>query len=312
MNHYTILNTTAINQIFKSYEVGAIINHQLLQGGSENTNYKIQTTTGDFVLTICEQKPKEEAEHLAQLLNHLNKKAFSTSEIISNKEGHWVSDFNGKPILLKKYLAGIVTADFSDLQMQAVGKQLACLHRIPTLPIIPHTLSYGIEQFSKVQEVAPTSSFNNWLMDTKKYIAEYRKEGLPKCLIHADLFYNNIITNPKTNEVTVMDFEEAAYYYRVYDIGMTLIGTCAIEGKLNLKKAYHLLHAYQQHQTLTQQEQQALQAFTVYSATATAFWRFMNFNFVRPDEAHKDRYREMQALAIQVRSISEEEFLSLL
>ncbi len=108
-----------------------------------------------------------------------------------------------------------------------------------------------------------------------------------------------------------MDLEEAASYYRIYDIGMTLVGTCTFKQELHLEKSQHLLKAYQHKNPLEENEKKALQAFTVYAATATAFWRYMNFNFVRPSEAKKDSYKEMQGIAMQVRRISVEDFLSL-
>jgi len=37
----------------------------------------------------------------------------------------------------------------------------------------------------------------------------------------------------------------------------------------------------------------------------------MNYNFVRPDEMEKDRYKEMQDIAIHVMDIPAEKFLSL-
>jgi len=109
-----------------------------------------------------------------------------------------------------------------------------------------------------------------------------------------------------------MDFEEAAYYYRVYDLGMILVGTCTFDKQINLEKAQHLLSTYQSKNPLSNQEKNALQAFIAYAATATAFWRYMNYNFVRPDEAQKDRYKEMQDVAIHVMKIPKRKFLSML
>ena len=38
----------------------------------------------------------------------------------------------------------------------------------------------------------------------------------------------------------------------------------------------------------------------------------MNFNFVRPDEKEKDRYKEMQDIATNVMEIPAQKFLSIL
>ena len=306
--HYTILDTATLNHITKTYPIGDLESFKLLQGGLENTNYLITTTTGDFVLTICEQKSKAEALYLVELLGHLNVNGLSTTQIIKNKEGIWGTSYKGKPILLKTYLQGKVIPVLSNQQVEALGKQLATLHSIPTLPIIPTQLGYGIEHFKKVKAVAPTAPFCSWLFQTKAYIESFFSESLPKALIHSDLFYNNIIIDSPSNTLTIIDFEEAAYYYRIYDIGMTLVGVCSFDSQLDLEKARHLLQGYQQLHPLTKAEQIGLQAFTVYAAAATAFWRYMNFNFVRPSEAQKDHYLEMQYLASHIQAIPSLQF----
>lgn len=309
---YTQVDDQSLTIISGQYELGNIMDYRVLNGGSENTNYWLKSSTGEYVLTICEQKSKMEAQNLAYLLVHLNEHGFETSQMVQNKAKTWVTLFKDKPILVKKYIDGIISEQFSDQQMQAIGKQLAHLHTLKVPSFIPNQLGYGIQHFTKVNTVSPEAPFCAWLMNTKAYIDSFLQEDLPKALIHSDLFYNNIILEPKTSKVTVMDFEEAAFYYRIYDIGMTLVGTCNFDRKLDLAKAKQLLFAYQQQSSLSQEEQRALQAFTVYAATATAFWRYMHYNFVKPEDQHKDRYKEMQMLASQIRSIPTLEFQALL
>lgn len=311
MTHYTILNDTSIKIIFDQYNIGKILEYKVLSGGSENTNYRIKTSEGEHVLTICEKKSAIEATNLARLLVHLNKNKFNTSQITQTKKASWVGDFEGKPLLLKNFIKGIITPDFSKQQMEKLGKDLATLHRIGAPDFVPRQLGYGIEHFAEVQAHAPDAPFCQWLMQTTDYIQSFLKDDLPKALIHSDIFYNNIITEPHTGQVTIMDFEEATYYYRVYDIGMTLVGTCTFDTQLDVEKAQHFLNAYQSKNPLTRQEKNALQAFTAYAATATAFWRYMNYNFVRPDKTKKYRYKEMQDIAIHMMEISAENFAEL-
>lgn len=311
MAHYTILNDTSIKNIFDQYNVGEILEYKVLSGGSENTNYRIKAIEGEYVLTICEKQSLAEATNLARLLVHLNEKGFETSQIIQTQKGEWTSGFGDKPLLLKSYIKGTIAPDFSNQQMEILGKDLAILHGIEAPDFVPRQLGYGIEHFAEVQAHAPDAPFCQWLIQTTEYIQSFLKDDLPKALIHSDIFYNNIITEPQTGQVTIMDFEEATYYYRVYDIGMTLVGTCAFGRQINLEKAQHFLHAYQSENPLIRQEKNALQAFTAYAATATAFWRYMNYNFVRPDETKKSRYKEMQDIAIHVMEIPAEKFSEL-
>lgn len=69
-----------------------------------------------------------------------------------------------------------------------------------------------------------------------------------------------------------------------------------------------MLTGYQKHITLANSEVKALQAFTAYGATATAFWRHQNFNYVNVDETMKDHYQAMQNIAIDVLKIPSDEF----
>ena len=94
-----------------------------------------------------------------------------------------------------------------------------------------------------------------------------------------------------------MDFEEAAYYYRVFDIGMAIIGLCS-EGKiLNKEKVKSFLIGYTKVIKLIPDEKKALQAFTVYAGAAMTFWRHRSFNYVYPNIGLKNHYKALQTLA---------------
>jgi len=57
-------------------------------------------------------------------------------------------------------------------------------------------------------------------------------------------------------------------------------------------------------------EKEYLPGFITYAAAATAFWRFMQFNILVPDEKQKDRYLEMVHIADNAKTISNEEFIT--
>jgi len=116
-------------------------------------------------------------------------------------------------------------------------------------------------------------------------------------VIHSDIFYNNVIVSNNGKRATIMDFEEACYYYRVFDIGMVIIGTCCMETSVNREKVQQLLQGYEAENKLLTAEKNALKAFTVYAAAATAFWRHQNFNYVHVVPHMKDHYLAMRNLA---------------
>ncbi|MEM9822130.1 MAG: homoserine kinase [Bacteroidota bacterium] len=311
MVQYTQLKTQDLTAIIGQYDIGMLQDHKVLSGGSENTSYWVKTSKSEYVITICERKSWEEAERLAKLLVHLQAHDFASSQMVQNNNGQWVSQWKEKPILLKHFIKGIICEQFSDSQLQMIGKQLAQLHRIGCPENIPRKLGYGIEHFEAVNQHAPEAEFSQWLMATQNYLLPFLSDRLPRTLIHADLFYNNIIADPQSDQLTVMDFEEATFYYRIYDIGMTLVGTCHLQHQLDMRSAKVLINAYQKSNSLSPLEKEALPAFVVYAAAATAFWRFVHFNFVEPDKQLGTRYEEMYRLAAKVKAMDPKQFQAL-
>lgn len=297
MAQYTFLNDVSLQAILSHYAIEKVTSYKILNGGSENTNYVLNTASKSFVLTICEQKSFQETTELASLLEYLSLNNFNTSKLIRTINKNLAIHWNDKPVMLKEFIEGDIVKDLSNSILEYLGKELAKLHQIKAPDYLPKKLAYGLEHFDEVQTYAPDSSFYSWLKQAQSYIEDHINQDLPKSLIHSDIFYNNIIVDKDEKKAAIMDFEEASYYYRVFDLGMMIVGTCCDEKTINLNKVESLLDGYQQEIQLLEIEKKALQAFTVYAATATAFWRHQNFNHVKIIPEMKDHYLEMKQLA---------------
>ena len=312
MSQYSVLNEADIIEIVKQYGIPTIDSFSLLSGGSENTNYKISSGNGKFVLTICEQKTLANANDLADLLAHLDKNDFETSKVVPNNSSNLVSTWNGKPVMLKVFLEGDIIEDLPNQILINLGIKMGELHRISPPSYLPKVLSYGQEYFNETKQYSTNSSFDIWLSEIHSYILPYFSCDLPKALIHSDIFYSNVIVNQKNQSACIMDFEEAAYYYRIFDIGMTIVGLCCEKGKVNLEKMGFLLKGYQQIIELQEVEKRALQAFTVYAAAAMTFWRHRNFNHTNPDPKMVEHYLGLKVIADATKNIPAEAFLDFL
>lgn len=296
MSLYTHLNQDEIAGILAEYGLSNLVTFKILSGGSENTNYLVQTAAGKYVLSICEQKSVQQATDLAELLEYLAETGFQTSKVLRSLQGAAIVFRFGKPIIVKEYLEGIIQQDLSPALLKMIGKELAKLHQIKAPAYLPKGLGYGIEQFNQVDRYAPNSEFAHWLKQITVYIQPYLDLDLPKTFIHSDVFWSNIIIDPEGPSVFIMDFEEAAHYYRVFDLGMTIIGICAEDKTINLNKARHFLSGYQAEVPLLKKERDALKAFTVYAGAAMTFWRHQNFNETKPEPAMFDHYLGLKVL----------------
>ena len=283
--------------ILADFAIQQINQFKLLSGGSENSNYKIETDKGNFILTICEQKSMQEANRLGELLLHLKEHGFKTSTIVKTKSGLLNSTWQGKPIQLKEYLEGNISDDFEESLLFFLGKEIATLHQIPVPDYLPKSLGYGIEHFEKLNTVEKGTPFQVWLSEAEIIINPILKLGFRKSIIHGDIFDNNVLVNDEKSKGIIMDFEEATYYYCLFDLGMTIIGTCSNKKQIEIPKTKALLEGYQEVIPLSLLEQKALPTFIYYAGVAMTFWRYQNFRYIKPDPKMFDHYLGLKALA---------------
>ena len=296
MLKYSILEKEDVNRILIPYGIKNLTHAKRLSGGSENTNYLITANNHHYVLSLFERKSLDHVKILAQLLSHLNKNNFKTSHTVSKTDGQTITCWNKKPIIIKNYIEGKIADTLPNHIIELVGEATGKLHQVPPPDYLSKTFDYGQENFKLVNQYAPKTQFEDWIQGIRQYIQPYLEMDLPKAFIHSDLFCSNIIISNDEKSVTIIDFEEAAYYYRVFDIGMAIIGLCS-EGKiLNKEKVKSFLIGYKKEIKLTPNEEKSLQAFTIYAGASMTFWRHRNFNYVYPNIGLKNRFKALQTL----------------
>ena len=56
MANYTTLSKNDIDTLIAQYAVGDVLDFAIIQGGASSSSYIVRTSTGIFVLTICDEK----------------------------------------------------------------------------------------------------------------------------------------------------------------------------------------------------------------------------------------------------------------
>ncbi len=308
MQLYTNLQPNDIQSIIQLYNVGNIISIHRLSGGLANTNYLVETSTGKYVLTICDNKSFEDTQILADILLYLNNNQFETSKIIYNIEREYVSLFQSKPVLLKEYIPGNVQKQFNHEILKQLGGSLGQLHQLPPPECLPKDFPYGEKAFNNLYKLDVVHSFVDWLSEKHQYIKSNLHPDLTKCFIHGDLFPSNVIISENQTPV-IMDFEEACLYFRIFDLGMAIVGLCSENGIIDLVNVRSVILGYRQVVDLSTIEKEHIKAFIVYAAVTASFWRFRQFNILFPSVELADSYLEMKNLADQIYSIPNSEFV---
>lgn len=306
MVKYSQLQENDIQEITSNYEL-TVINFESLEGGSGNSNYFLQTEQGKFVLTVCEIDFVR-AVSVGKLLLYLEERDFPTTRLRTLAKGDLTTMYLGKPIIIKPHIFGKVLIELDTAMIGQVGMAMARLHQIPAPDFLPEVHDYGLEAFSNAigQNIDP--EFEAWLAERRAYLIRNISPELPRGFIHGDLFYDNVLFEGNKLKA-IIDFEEACRYYKVFDLGMGVLGLCVEGTKVNLAKARALGIGYQKIQSLTEQEKECLQLFSEYAAIATAYWRFWKFNIHTPIAEKSDKYWEMAAIARNISAIPKARFM---
>jgi homoserine kinase type II len=293
---YARLDKTAVEGLARRFGIGDITAFSVMDGGRENTSYCVETNSGKYVLTLWDQKSLKDATNLASLLVYLTDHGIRTSTVVVPPKEPVVVLHDDKPVMLKRYVDGDVTADLAGSILTQLGEEMARLHEAPAPSYLPQAFPYGRSHFSEVTNSNLGHNYIEWLSEKHRYLQKRIPQHLPMALIHGDVFFDNMIVQDD-QLMAIIDFEEACHYYRCFDLGMAVVGACRDSQGISFEKAGRFIRAYQNKTTLQLVERESLKAFTVYAAVATSFWRFRHYHMRRPEPQMYDKHVEMQNLA---------------
>jgi homoserine kinase type II len=303
----TTLQLSDIKEIVRNY--GLIVNHfEPFGGETANSSYLLETDQESYILTVFLEKTFTNVTKMGQLLLLLGEYKFPSTRLIPLLTGEPALLYKEKPIILKRYISGQVCEDLNESMLYQIGEAMAKLHQIPDLDFLPNQHAYGLELFSSVINCNINREYESWLEEQLRYFEQKLPSELPRGPIHGDLFDENILFDDE-NLKAIIDFEDACYYYKLFDLGMAIIGLCVDSEKFTLSKVHSLIKGYQQIRTLEKQEQESLQLFIEYTATATSYWRFWKFHIHTPQAEKTDKHWEMVNFAKEARNMSKSQFI---
>lgn len=311
MARYTTLSPTELAHIVAQYPIGTSLKLEEIPGGFGNSNFKLTTTDGEFLLKICDEKDSAELNMQIRLLEHLRQYGYPTVYPILTKGQKPLTHEPFGSVMLYPFLQGEEPSPSANILAQ-LGEALAKLHCIPPVAGLP-LFAMGISQMHpfliEVQNTKfATHPFVGLLKSQLGEMEPLLNSPLPNGLLHGDLFFDNTLFNGE-EMVAILDFEEGCYDTLLIDVGMTIIGCCyTSDDRLNLEAVQRFLDAYNAMRPLTESEWKHLDCFVHYAALSIAFWRFRQFNIRRPDARRANTYKEMLTRSVEWQSLSDSVF----
>jgi len=307
---YARLDRAAVEGLARRFGIDDITAFSVMDGGRENTSCCLETNSGRYVLTLCDQKSLRHATDLASLLVYLTDHGIRTSRVVVPPKEPIVILHDEKPVMLKRHVDGDIAANLTGNLLVQLGEEMARLHEIPAPTYLPKSFPYGRSYFPEVIDSNLDHAYIDWLSEKNNYLQKRIPQHLPMALIHGDVFFDNLIVQGD-QLMAIIDFEEACHYYRGFDLGMVIVGACRDRQGICFEKAGRFIRGYQKEATLQSIERESLKAFAVYAAVATSFWRFRQYHLLRPEPRLNDKHVEMQTLADTISEYPDSSFTEL-
>lgn len=288
MSVFTQLTTGQAAAWLDGYAVGHLQGLEGIAEGVQNSNFFLGTTHGQYVLTLFEQVPRAQLPFFTRLMAHLAARGIPCPQPVANRRGAYVGRLAGKPAVIVSRLAGASEPRPTPAQCAALGDMLARLHLAaqscpPPLPAHVRDTAWCAGGAARL---APCLAADDaaLLDDEVRHQQAGRPSVLPRGVIHADLFRDNVLF--LGDRVSgLLDFYFAGVDDLLFDLAVTVNDWCSTaSGELDAERGNALLAAYHRRRPLITAEQAAWP--TLLRAAALRFWvsRLLDRHLPRPGD----------------------------
>ena len=232
MSVYTKYNQDEIDEILSSYDLGKLETFKGIEEGIENTNYFISTKNKKYILTVYEKRVKsKDLPFFSKLMSFLDKANFKCPVPILNKKKETITNYNGKELMVVSFLEGKAKQNLSPINCESIGIEVAKMHEITKNFKLKRENDLSIkswrglfetvkDQCSQIHKDLPKLISENLNDVEKKWPSE-----LPKGIIHADLFHDNIFFL-KNKFSGIIDFYFSCEDYFAFEIAVCFNALC--------------------------------------------------------------------------------------
>ena len=262
---YTEVGDEDLIAFIAEYDLGDIVSCKGIAEGVENTNYLLQTTLGQYILTLYEKRVKEsDLPFFLGLIEHLAAQEVSCPVPLHGRDGKALRQLCDRPAAMVSFLDGMWPRRIKPGHCSALGAALAQLHVAgDSYPVErPNALSVQAWRplFDACAARADTVSpgLSTILTRELDHLESHWPEDLPTGVCHADLFPDNVffIGGDLSG---IIDFYFACTDFFAYDLAICLNAWCfERDNSFNITKARLMLSRYRTVRPFSDAEVQAL------------------------------------------------------
>tara|TARA_Y200000002_G_scaffold382055_1_gene397853 strand:- start:1314 stop:2282 length:969 start_codon:yes stop_codon:yes gene_type:complete len=269
---YTKLNQNKIEEILSNYNLGKLDSFIGIKEGIENTNYFLSVNKKKLILTIYEKRVKpKDLPFFSDLMSSLNKANFKCPAPILNNNNNTITDFDGKKLMIVSFLEGKAKQNLSPGNCKSIGVETAKMHELTKNLKLKRQNDLSVQSWRKLFN-AVKDKCTKIHKDLPKLIEENLIDveknwpiNLPKGIIHADLFHDNIFFI-QDEFSGVIDFYFSCEDYFAFEIAICFNALCFDGLKSNLSfnvtKAKNFIDGYTSVRELTNKERESIKVLS--------------------------------------------------
>jgi homoserine kinase type II len=314
MSVFTTVEPAQLEQFLNRYELGKSRGFHPIAAGITNTNYYLETDSGDFVLTLYEHHSDDELDYMLGLQQQLAAKSVLCPAPVKDRRGDNYSMLNQRPAAIIQRMPGtVIPAPRAEHCVQA-GAELARFHLAGQDYKGHRDNPRGIDWLVAIGDMLESNMGAEEKLLFGRSLREYQESdtaSLPRGAIHADLFHDNaLFVDDRLGGI--IDFDYACEDSFVLDIAVLLNDWCIDQvGNLEPTRVAAVLEAYQQQRPLQREEILALPSML--RVGALRFWLSRLYDRVFPLSGEltfiksPEVFRDM----LRLRSAQQDELLQL-
>lgn len=273
MSVFTTVTAEQLQAWLQNYDLGPLLDLKGIASGITNTNYFVTTGQGRYVLTLFEKNSAEELPFFLDLMAHLADRGIPCPHPVASRGDGYLGGLNGKPAALVTCLRGSSIDAPLAAQCAEMGGVLARMHlagaTFPQVMDNPRGPDWCRQTAQAVTGFLDQAG-RDLLQEALDYQASSRHYTLPRGVIHADMFRDNVLF--EAGHLTgLIDFYYACNDVLAYDLAISVNDWCIdAAGRLDPLRTAAMLQAYHAERPLSAAEHDAWPALL--RAAALRFW----------------------------------------
>ncbi len=254
-----------IENFINNYSIGNLLSFEGIVEGVENTNYKITTSNHNYILTIFEKRVNtDELPFFMSLQKELVAHGFDCPLPIENNNGSVINKIQNKSAVIISFLEGKQLQSILPVHCKEVGSMIARFTNITKTSKLKRENGLNIKSWEAIVNKCKETkekSFDHYFNQLEKelsYLKNNWPTNLPKAIIHADLFQDNVFFI-KDKVSGLIDFYFSCEDYIAYELALAINAWCFdVKGGFQKKHYLSLMEGFHKYSSINNEEIKSL------------------------------------------------------